>query len=408
MRAKITTRTIKALPEGGVVFDTELRGFCARRLPSGRVSYGLKYFDAETGRQRWLALGLHGDALPPEKARRKAEIERGRVADGKDPQSEREAKRRNRGEIRNVNALLDAHLEQYVDARKLRSEHEIRRCFDTYVRPELGTTALPKLKRGHVVALMDKIATENGPVMADRVLAHLRSAMNWYATRDENFTVPLVRGMARTSVRERARDRTLSDDEIRALWQATEAEKPDSFATLVRVLLLSGQRRNEVAGMRAAEIHDNTWTVPADRAKNGRPNDVPLPAIAYQEIGRLPLTGDHVFGKRGNKPFSGFSKAKRELDEVMRKALRTNAPAAKWKPWVLHDLRRTARSLLSRVGVSADIAERLLNHAIPGVRGVYDRHKYIEEKREALVRLAALIERIVNPDLNVIDLAGRR
>jgi integrase len=224
----------------------------------------------------------------------------------------------------------------------------------------------------------------------------------------ETVTDPLVRGMARTSMRDRARDRILNDDEIRALWQATLGDGLGRFGRLVRVLLLTGQRREEVAGMRWSEIEGDIWTVPAQRAKNGKPNDVPLTASFHGELNGITPLGDFVFGRRGDKPFSGFSKAKRELDDAVRKILGETAHSTKSKPWVLHDLRRTARSLLSRAGVGADVGERVLAHTISGIRGVYDRHQYVEEKRDALQRLAALIERIARPDPNVFDLSARR
>lgn len=408
MRGKISSKSVSALPVGGILFDNELRGFCARRLPSGRVSYGLKYVDAESGRQRWLGLGLDGAWMRADTARQKAMVERGRIADGKDPQAEREARRRGRNEITILDTLLDEYLIHHVQLRKLRTEKHVRRAFEKYVRPELGRMSVFKLRRGHIVALLDKVAAENGPVTADRVLAYVRSALNWYAKRDENFSTPLVRGMARTNRRSRARDRILTDDKIRALWRATEAQPPGRFATLVRLLLLSGQRRNEVAGMRWAEFDDDVWTVPAERAKNGKPNDVPLAAFAFDQLHALTRMGDCVFGLTGEKPPSDFGMPKIRLDVAMKKALEEVAPSALWKPWMLHDLRRTARSLMSRAGVPADIADRVCAHALPGVRGIYDRHSYITEKRDALESLAAMIERIVNSNSKVVALAARR
>ena len=167
-----------------------------------------------------------------------------------------------------MNALLDAHLLQYVKANSLRSEREITRCFKKYVRPNVGKLTLVELRRGHIVEMLDKVTAENGPVMADRVLAHFRKTLNWHAARDETFSVPVVRGMAQTIFRERTRDRTLADDEIRALWKATDAPISGGFATLVRVLLLTAQRREEVGGMRWEEIEGDTWIIPAARAKD--------------------------------------------------------------------------------------------------------------------------------------------
>jgi integrase len=385
-----------------VLWDTELKGFVARKLASGRISYGLKYTDSKSGRQRWLALGLHG-ALTPELARRRAEMERGRIAAGTDPQAEKEAEKTKRAGIATVNDLLDSHLKLYVLPRKLRSHREITRAYDKYIRPMIGRVPVRDLRRSHVVGLLDRIAANNGPVMADRVLAYLRKPLNWHATRDDEFVVPIVRGMAQTRPRERARDRILNDDEIRALWAASDYSVAGSYGTLVRVLLLTAQRRQEVGSMRRCEIDGDVWTIPGERAKNSRPNIVPLPATAMGLLAAAPVYGDYVFGLAGRVPFSGFSKGKAALDKQLKLAL-----AAKWKPWVIHDLRRTARSLMSRAGVRPEVAERVLNHVISGVQGVYDRHDYAAEKRVALEALDALVSRIVAPSLNVVELAGHR
>jgi len=405
MREKISKRTVDQLSPGDVLWDTELRGFVARKLASGRISYGLKYTDAKSGRQRWLALGLHG-AVTPELARRLAQTERGRIASGADPQSEKEATKTRRAGIGTVNDLLDQHLTLYVNTRKLRrSHHEIARAYNKYIRPLIGKVPVRDLRRSHVVSLLDRVASKNGLVMADRVLAYLRKALNWHATRDDEFVVPIVRGMAQTRPRERARDRILTDNEIRALWKATNFDTAASYGTLIRVLLLTAQRRQEVAGMRRSEFDGDIWTIPNERAKNNRPNIVPLPVTTLALIAALPAYGDFVFGTTGRSPFSGFSKRKTELDRRMKLEL---AEPAKWKDWVTHDLRRTARSLMSRAGVRPEIAERVLNHVISGVQGVYDRHDYAVEKRAALEALDALIARIVDPSANVIDITARR
>jgi integrase len=404
MRDKISKRTVDLLGPGEILLDTELKGFVARKLPSGRISYGLKYTDSKSGRQRWLALGLHG-ALTPELARRRAQTERGRIAAGTDPQAEKEAEKAKRVGIVTVNDLLDAHISLYVMPRKLRSHREIARAYDKYIRPMIGKVPLRDLRRSHVVGLLDTVATKNGPVMADRVLAYLRKPLNWHATRDDEFVVPIVRGMAQTSPRERARDRILTDDEIRALWKATERSEAGNYGVLVRVLLLTAQRRQEVGGMRHAEIAGNIWTIAGERAKNSRPNTVPLTATITSLIGALPVLGDYIFGQLGRVPFGGFSTGKLALDRRMKLHLGTDAD---WRPWTVHDLRRTARSLMSRAGIRPEIAERVLNHVISGVQGVYDRHDYVAEKQAALESLDMLINRILDPAGNVVQLDSRR
>ncbi len=407
MQGKITKRSVDALTAGDVLWDIELKGFVARKLASGRVSFGLKYSDSRTGRQRWLALGLYGN-LTPEQARKTALAERGRIATGADPQAEKEALRVRRSGIVTLNDLIDSHLKLYVEARKLRTGKHIAHSFDKYVRPVIGKIPVHDLKRSHIVALLDKIAVNNGLVMADRVLAYLRKAFNWYAARDDEFVVPIVRGMAQTKPRERARDRILSDDELRALWSSTDGGEAGTYGALIRVLLLTAQRRLEVAGMRRSEIDGEVWTIPADRAKNKRPNEIWLPAMAVSLIDDLPAFGDFVFGQTGRSPFSGFTRCKTALDRRMADQLAKTAPGRLVKPWVIHDLRRTARSLMARAGVRPEVAERVLNHVMPGVHGVYDRYDYAKEKRQALQALEALVLRIVDPTANVVDLTTRR
>jgi integrase len=192
--------------------------------------------------------------------------------------------------------------------------------------------------------------------------------------------------------------RVLSDDEIRAIWPRLAG----TFGALVKTLLLTAQRREEVARMGWAELgEDGIWTIPGDRYKTKRPNFVPLSPAALAVIEAQPkIDGcDYVFTGRTRKtPFAGFSKGKSALDEVTGVA-----------GWTLHDLRRTAKTLMVRSGVRPDISERVLGHVITGVEGVYDRHSYLDEKRDALEKLAAIVQRILNPaPAEVVSLKGRR
>jgi integrase len=233
--------------------------------------------------------------------------------------------------------------------------------------------------------MLDHIQDHNGPVMADRALAYTRSAFNWYASRDDEFNSPIAKRMARTKPRERARTRVLADHELRLLWGVLDGQ--GAFGALVRVLLLTAQRRGEVAGMRRAEIHAGIWTIPAARYKTGYANTVPLTAAALAVIKAQP-GHDQVF-THSSLANSGTFKA--ALDKAV-----TAANGGEALPnWTVHDLRRTARTLMARAGVRPDISERVLGHVIAGVEGVYDRHSYLNEKHDALERLAAMVERIV-------------
>ena len=395
MRMRITKRVVDAMRPGDFLADDEVRNFVARCLPSGAVTYGLRYRIA--GEQRWLALGLHGNVTPAT-ARKLARKRSGEVADDRDPATERKVKREKAAvaTASTVNALLDAFLDRHV-RKNLKTAREVERVFSKYVRGRIGSTSIYSLRRRDVVEMLDAIQDANGPVMADRVLAWVRKAFNWQATRDDTFVPPIVRGMARS--KSTSRDRTLTDEEICAVWSALErARVPKPYPALVRVLLLTGQRLEEVAGMRWEEIdRDGVWTIPATRRIKGGPNVVPLTGDVLQLLGATRKKG-FVFttSDKASASFSGFSKAKAALNAT----IAADRKAAKLDPlpaWVLHDLRRTARSLMSRAGVLPDTAERVVGHVIPGVRGVYDRYTFLTEKREALEKLAALVANILRP-----------
>jgi integrase len=394
MKAKISKTTVDRLPRGKLLVDTEIRGFVARRLPNGTVTYGMRYRDKATHQRRWLGLGVHGE-ITPDEARTEAEKRRGEIAERRDPLQEKQQQRAAGGNT--VNAVLDAFVQRHV-RKNLRAAQEVERVFDKYVRPAIGAKCIYELRRRDVVEMLDAVEDDgDAPVMADRVLAHTHKAFNWWATRDDSFNSPIVKGMARTKPAERARKRYLTDDELCDVWRALDtAPAPACYPAYVRVLLLTTQRRDEVARMSWPEIEGGTWVIPAERYKTGVENVVPLMEAVLQLLGNPPKTGFVFSSTDGELPFSGFSKAKRALD----KAIGELRKREKRKPiphWTLHDLRRTARSLMSRAGVSADIAERVLGHKIGGVRGVYDRHEYVAEKRDALQRLGALVERILNP-----------
>jgi integrase len=244
------------------------------------------------------------------------------------------------------------------------------------------------------VRLLDHVEDSSGAPAAHLALAALRRLMNWHATRDDEFSSPIVRGMGRMKPGETARSRILNDDELRALWKATES--PGVFPAFIRFLLLTACRRCEAARMHRDEIEGDDWRLPAERNKTKQELVRPLSKAARKTLATLPRLSDFVFSN-GRVALSGFSKPKTALDK------RCGVTG-----WTLHDLRRTARSLMSRAGVSSDIAERCLGHVIGGVRAVYDRHRYREEMLRAYEALAVQIDRVVNPQDNVASLRAVR
>jgi integrase len=392
MKIRVSKRNVDALKRGDFIADTEIKGFIARRLPSGVISYGFQY--RSDGKRRWISLGLHGN-ITPDEARRLAKKRAGEVADNRNPAAERDTERAVTANT--VNAVLDDYIKRDVDARRLRSAGMIQRTFDRLVRPSIGDRSIYDLTRRDMANLFDAIADNNGLVMADRTLAFLRKAFNWQMARDERFTSPIIKGMARTKPSEHQRERILDSAEIIDVWRALDRlqpgkEAPACYPAYVRALLLSGQRRSTVALAHSDEISGGDWIIPASRMKHKKDHLHPV----TPELARLFGQGKgFLFSSDGGKTsFSGYSKAKAALDKkiaAMRKAEHRKA----MPHWILHDLRRTARSILSRYA-TPDIAERVIGHIIGGVRGVYDRHEYADEKRAALEKLAEHVHGVVH------------
>ncbi|MCK1443109.1 integrase arm-type DNA-binding domain-containing protein [Bradyrhizobium sp. 2] len=410
MQVKISKTQVDRMTEGQILADKEVKGFVARKLDSGAVTFGYRYRDKTTGRQRWLGLGLHGN-ITAEQARDFAKKAAGEVADKKDPQGElqearAEAKREELAAINTVNAVLDAFEKDHVDG--LRSGDQVKAAFTNHVRPRIGDKSIYDLKRSDITTLLNEVKAESGPVMADRVLAHVRKAFNWQMVQDDEFKSPIVRGMAKTKPKERARKRILADDEIRDVWAALDQiEQPACYPRFVKSLLLAMTRRNESARMHTDELEGDLWIIPGSRYKNKQDHVIPVPPAISELICERPAgckkNSWFVFSTTtsggqldGAKPFSGFSKAKKELDRIIAE-IRKKEGRAPMKQWQLHDLRRTGRSLMSRAKVDADHAERCMGHVIGGVRETYDRYEYLDEKRVAFEALAAMVDMILKP-----------
>ncbi len=400
-RVKINNAALKALQPGEILSDQEVTGFVARRLQSGTVTFSYRYWSG--GRQRWARIGLWG-SMTVDQARKLAKIKSGQVAEGRDPSAERqkEIAKRKTGNIATVNDLLDQYVKMDVEARKLSSADEIKRTFNVYVRPRIGKVAIGELSLDHIVTLQDEVA-DRGLVMSDRMLGRLARALRWYQRRDGSFRSPIVPGMRKTKDAERARTRILDDQEIRDVWIAVDrANVPQCYPRFIRALLLGGQRLRETSGTLWPEINleRDLWVIPRKgepnskkRGKSG--NVVPMNSSLWQQFGG-PRKEGFVFSNDGGKrAFSGFSKAKVAFDAAI-DALRKEQGRSEMPHWQYHDLRRTARTLLSRAGVNQDICDRVTAHTKPGIRKVYDHWDFLPEKREALEKLAKLIGEILS------------
>jgi integrase len=385
----IAIRNLKATAARREIPDGGCAGLYVVVQPSGHRSYAVRY--RADGRSRKLTLP---GGLSLAAARKAAGDALLAVTQGKDPVA---AKRRRRQDASKGTLAGVAARYLELEGSKLRSAAWRTSILDRLVLPQLGKRPVTDINRSDVVCLLDHIEQNNGPVAADRALAVLSKVFNWYAVRDDDFKSPLVRGMHRTNGRERARSRVLTDDELRRLWTASKDAGP--FGAFVRFLLLTAARRNEAACMTWAEVVGADWRLPAARNKAKVDLLRPLSEDAQRILEGQPryVGCPFVFTLNGRTAVSDFHRQKTALDA---KAGVTG--------WCIHDLRRTARSLMSRAGVLSEHAERCLGHTVGTVvAATYDRHSYATEKNRAYEALASLLVRIVSGrSADVVSLRG--
>jgi integrase len=399
----LTDRTIKAVKPAlpgkrTLLWDAIVPGLALRVTDSGKRSFVLvtRYPGSKHPAPR--RLGAYG-AISLGQARTKARKWLEMIASGVDP-GIREIERRQQ----TFQAIAANYFQR--KAKDYRSRKSNEATLLRLVYPTLGTRPIDTITRSEIVHLLDRIEDENGLTMADHTLGIINRVMNWHATRSDTFRSPIVRGMKRAE--EKGRSRILSDEELRAIWRAT-GEYRHPFGPMLRFILLTAARRNEANFIKRSEIAGTEWTIPAARYKTKIDHLIPLSKAALALIDTGPSTNlgvssqsaeaksnGFIFTLNGKQAIGGHTRHKQAIDE-----------ASGVTGWTIHDLRRTARSLMSRAGVNADVAERCLGHVIGGVRGIYDRHEYFEEKRRAFEALASQIERIVNPQANVVSIRGQ-
>lgn len=392
---KLTLSAVQALKPGVVKWDkgtSGVRGFGVRRQrrdPHFFVKYRLH------GKQRIYTIGRLGGTtrkllLPctVENARKEAEWARAEIAAGRDPLDHMNAT--TGGDT--AGAVVADYIKRAVKTKGLRSEGAVEAMFENHVLPRWRTRTIKSIARQDVVKLLDEMVDEGKPIAAVKVRNHLSGLFKWLVGRGVLDASPVV--MVPKPAVEGKRDRVLSDPEIATAWRAFAAEAYP-FGDFMQMALALGQRRNEIAAMRFADIDEKAavWTIPAEAYKSGRAHVVPLSPLALTILKRRKKedrVGPYVFSTTGQTAISGFSKAKRHIDgaiaaEIAKlKAQGRDASKLFAEPWTLHDLRRTAATGMASLGASRFVVGRVLGHADAGVTGTYDRWEYLNEKRAAL------------------------
>jgi integrase len=375
MRKALTAKSVEALKPKAKryeVHDILCPGFSLRIYPTGKKVYNLRYRFAL--KQRRLPLGVH-PRVTLAHAREKALQGLRMVDDGIDP-----AARRRQLSMR-VESICEDFIRQYAKPRN-RSWRETERILQREFVATYGQRDIREIRRSDILEMLDRAIERGATYQANRILANLRKLFNW-ACFDRGIVEASPVAGVRAPTRERARDRVLNDDEIKAIIGACRKDRYP-YGPFVLLLLATAARRNEVAQARWDEVdfEERVWVIPAERSKNGKAHLVPLSDFALELLASIPRHSEWIFSATGRCPINSFNKAKRRIDELS--GLELSGQLA----WRFHDLRRSAASGMARLGVAPHVIEKVLNHTsskvINPTTAIYLKYDHFPEKRDAL------------------------
>lgn len=404
---KITKRAVDSLAAGDrdtFLWDEELKGFGLKLTPKGARSYVYQFrLGGREAKVRRYTIGSHGSPWTPSTAREEAVRLAHMVAQGADPIA-RDLERRRVA----VELAFDAYSIRFLESCSGVGWHRmVERTLRLHAVPVLGDKPVPRISRSDITLVLDRIPLQN-VALRRNTFAVLRRLFRWALARGDIERSPFDGMDGPPAVA--ARDRVLADSELAAIWRATQ-EVSRLFGFIVKMLILTGQRREEVAGLDWSELDraSAAWTLPRERAKNGNSSFVPLNSLALHLLDEAAAGPEWpkrglVFATSGGKAFSGFAKGKTQLDRCL-------AGHQSVVPWRIHDLRRTLATGLQKLGVRFEVVEAVLNHmsgSRSGVAGIYQRHDWADEKRSALQAWARHLERLLDPvsDTNVVHLSS--
>jgi integrase len=409
-RHQLTAKSVENIKAGETrreIPDAGCRGLYLIVQPSGHKSWAARYrFKQETVK---LTLGSW-PALTLAAARKEAADALHKLAEGRDPAADKAAakEKENKAAAERAADTVDQwakrFFEQYARKRlRSNSVRQVEHVLNNIMLKEWSGRTVHDVKRRDVIDLIEAVVDERGPIMANRANAHIRRLFAWLCERDILQSSPCVG--VKPPAKEHARDRILSDDEVKRLWLACDAVG-GRVGPAVKLLLLTGQRLGEVVGLRRSEISGDVWTLPPERTKNGRRHQVPLARQALAIVNDMPIIAgeeDFVFTSSKTGRLGSFGHLKIALDAHMKLS----------QPWVLHDCRRSCASGMQRLGVRAEVIERALNHrsgVYRGIAGVYQADPLTNDVRVALQRWSDHVEQVVSgkPTGKVVRLGSRR
>jgi integrase len=415
MKRKLTDRTLVSLkpaPPGTRydVMDSDVRGFGVRVTDSGRKTFVLIARFPGSHNPTRRALGEY-PTMTLARARAEATKWHALLHEGIDPRIEAERRelaeaRRQENSFACVAEAYFAHIKRQGLRRAAQAESEIRRELVS----RWGRRPITDITRHDLLDVIEAALKRGAPWQAHHIFSYASRLFNWAIDRGTyGLESSPTHGMrpARVIGVKKPRTRVLNDTELRVIWNASKA-LGYPYGPLVQLLVLSGQRKTEVAEAQWSEFNfeRKLWVIPPGRMKMDAVHVVPLTAEVITVLQALPRfkSGDFLFSTTyGKTPVNGFSKGKARLDKLVAEEL-PDVP-----PWVFHDLRRTMRTNLSALPIPDMVRELVIAHARPGLHKVYDQHSYINEKRHALELWAARLRSIIEPPpANVVTLEKAR
>jgi len=400
---QFTDKQIKALKPKDHIYDVrEKNGFAIRIFPSGEKSWVFIY--TYSGRKRRMTLGDYKTMTLAEARIKHGEAYKTLKSEDKDPALVQKQAKMDTRDSSTIDGLIDEYIEKWAKPRK-RSWKEDERILNHDVKPKWGKRKAKDITKRDVVLLLEDIVKRGAPIAANRTFACIRRMFNFAVERDIITATPCV--TIKAPSKENQRDRCLSANEIKAFWHGLNSA-PMSEATKIalKLQLVTAQRKGEILGAEWCEINFDTgwWVIPENKAKNGIHHRVPLSELAIELITELKkLSGKSRWlfpSETGKSHMRGES-----IDKAVRRSDEKVFKKAKLKHFTPHDLRRTAATHMTEMGISRLVVSKILNHVDSSITSIYDRHSYDPEKKNALTAWSKKLQQIINDsvtDHNII------
>ena len=391
-KSNFTMKLLNELPipaKNTFYYDAGQPGLRLLVTPTGNKSFQFQMWSKAAGKPLTRTLGKLKSISIPDARKQSADLI-SELNNGINFEAKKRDQRRERLLDPTVKQFSSEFIEKYAKVNK-RTWQEDERILNKDVLPEIGKIRMKDVKKRDIISVLDKIVERGAPIASNRTLAVMSKMFNFALERDVIEVFPLY-GIKKSG-KEQSRDRILSDPEIKMLWNAL-GKTP--VCMLLRFLLITGQRTGEARQMKWSEIEGKHWTIPGEKTKNGMVHIVPLSDMATEILEQMwyDSPGDYVFPGH----FDGKDGAPGQncLDnKTVPHHFRKLTAEFKWERATAHDLRRTVRSYLSKLGVDKTVAEKVMNHKEQGITGVYDRHEYLDEKVLALEKWSNRLREIL-------------